>query len=103
MEIYSTVLWHLRKEVELSFLAHEILDLDRLAPQSWCIIANCFSLQREHDQALKCIRRAIQLNPNFAYAYTLEGHEYVANEEYERAQTSFRNAMRVDMRHYNAW
>ncbi|QSL65689.1 hypothetical protein MERGE_003002 [Pneumocystis wakefieldiae] len=76
MEIYSTVLWHLRKEVELSFLAHEILDLDRLAPQSWCIIANCFSLQREHDQALKCIRRAIQLNPNFAYAYTLEGHEY---------------------------
>ncbi|EMR09026.1 hypothetical protein PNEG_02799 [Pneumocystis murina B123] len=103
MEIYSTVLWHLRKEVELSFLAHEILDLDRLAPQSWCIIANCFSLQREHDHALKCIRRAIQLNPNFAYAYTLEGHEYVANEEYERAQTSFRNAMRVDMRHYNAW
>lgn len=103
MELYSTCLWHLHKEVELSFLAHEILDLDRLSPQAWCILANCFSLQREHDQALKCVRRAIQLDGDFAYAHTLEGHEYAANEEFEKAQTSFRNAIRTDKRHYNAW
>lgn len=103
MELYSTCLWHLHKEVELSYLAHEILDLDRLSPQAWCILANCFSLQREHDQALKCVRRAIQLDGDFAYAHTLEGHEFAANEEFEKAQTSFRNAIRVDKRHYNAW
>lgn len=102
-ELYSTCLWHLRREVELSFLAHEILDLDRLSPRAWCILANCFSLQREHDQALKCVKRAIQLDNDFAYAHTLEGHEYAANEEFEKAQTSFRNALRSDNRHYNAW
>lgn len=103
MELYSTCLWHLHKDIELSYLAHEILDLDRLSPQAWCILANCFSLQREHDQALKCVRRAIQLDGDFAYAHTLEGHEFAANEEFEKAQTSFRNAIRADKRHYNAW
>lgn len=103
MELYSTCLWHLHKKTELSYLAHEIMDLDRLSPQAWCILANCFSLERQHDRALKCVGRAIQLHGDFAYAHTLEGHEYSANEEFEKAQTSFRNAIRVDKRHYNAW
>ncbi|EEB06895.1 anaphase-promoting complex subunit Apc3 [Schizosaccharomyces japonicus yFS275] len=103
MEVYSTALWHLQKKVELSYLAHEALELHPYAPQSWCILANCFSLQREHSQALKCITRAIQLDSTFEYAYTLQGHEYSANEEYEKAKTSFRRAIRINIRHYNAW
>ena len=35
MEYYSVVLWHLKEEVELSFLAQELVELDRLAPQTW--------------------------------------------------------------------
>lgn len=35
MEVYSTVLWHMRKEVELSHLAQDAMELDRLAPQTW--------------------------------------------------------------------
>ena len=46
MELYSTVLWHLKKEVELSHLAQEAIALDRLDPRSWCIMGNCFSLQK---------------------------------------------------------
>ncbi|KAK9451680.1 uncharacterized protein V1518DRAFT_409239 [Limtongia smithiae] len=103
MEIYSTLLWHLRKDVELSFLAHELSDIDRNAPQTWIAIGNSFSLQKEHDQALTCFRRAAHLDPTFAYAYTLQGHEHVSNEEYESAQNSFRLAMRAEWRHYNAW
>jgi hypothetical protein len=34
-QVYSTVLWHLKREVELSFLAQEMLALDRLSPQAW--------------------------------------------------------------------
>jgi anaphase-promoting complex subunit 3 len=37
MEVYSTVLWHLKREVELSFLAQEMLALDRLSPQAWYV------------------------------------------------------------------
>ncbi|KAI9861650.1 MAG: anaphase-promoting complex subunit cdc27 [Vezdaea acicularis] len=103
MEVYSTVLWHLKKDVELAFLAHELMDVSRLSPQAWCAIGNSFSLQREHDQALKCFKRATQLDQNFAYAFTLQGHEHVANEEFDKAQASYRAGIRVDCRHYNSW
>ncbi|XP_041374494.1 cell division cycle protein 27 homolog [Gigantopelta aegis] len=103
MEMYSTTLWHLQREVELSVLAHELTDLDKQSPEAWCATGNCFSLQKEHDVAIKFFQRAIQVDPNFAYAYTLLGHEYVFTEELDKALACFRNAIRVDTRHYNAW
>ncbi|KAL3908736.1 MAG: hypothetical protein SGPRY_009680 [Prymnesium sp.] len=66
-------------------------------------VGNCFSLQKEHDTALKFFQRAIQLQPDFAYAYTLSGHEYSANEDFEKATACYRSAIRFDERHYNAW
>ncbi|GBG58701.1 hypothetical protein CBR_g102 [Chara braunii] len=103
MDLYSTVLYHMKKEVELAHLAHEAVALDRLSPQSWCIIGNCFSLQREHETALRFFQRALQLHPNFTYAHTLCGHEYVAIEDFEEGLHCYRNAIRIDSRHYNAW
>ena len=66
MEIYSTTLWHLRQESALSYLAHEVTAADRNAPESWCVVGNCFSLQKEHDAAVKFLERAVQLDPSFA-------------------------------------
>lgn len=103
MEVFSTVLWHLKSEVDLAYLAHELVETDRLSPQAWCAIGNSFSLQREHDQALKCFRRATQLDPLFAYGFTLQGHEHIANEEFEKALEAYRCALAADNRHYNAW
>ncbi|KAL9612796.1 MAG: hypothetical protein Q9167_002631 [Letrouitia subvulpina] len=103
MEVYSTVLWHTKNDIDLAFLAHEITDLDRTSPQAWCAIGNSFSLQRDHDQALKCFRRATQLDPKFAYAFTLQGHEHVANEEYDKALGAYRSGIAIESRHYNAW
>ncbi|RMZ84625.1 hypothetical protein DV737_g1192, partial [Chaetothyriales sp. CBS 132003] len=103
MEVYSTVLWHLKSEVELAYLARELIDIDRLSPQAWCAVGNSFSLQRQHEQALRCFKRATQLDPGFAYAFTLQGHEYVANEEFDKALDAYRCAIAADARHYNAW
>ncbi|KAK5219166.1 anaphase-promoting complex subunit cdc27 [Exophiala xenobiotica] len=103
MEIYSTVLWHLKNEIELANLAHELIELERLSPQAWCAIGNSFSLQREHEQALKCFRRSTQLDSQFAYGFTLQGHEYISNEEFEKALEAYRSAIAADGRHYNAW
>lgn len=103
MEIYSTVLWHLKSDVELAYLAHQLLEADRLSPQAWCAIGNSFSHQRDHDQALKCFKRATMIDPEFAYAFTLQGHEYVANEEYDKALEAYRDGINADNRHYNAW
>ena len=103
MEVYSTVLWHTKNDVELAYLAHELMEVERLAPQALCALGNSFSLQREHDQALKCFKRATQLDSKFAYGFTLQGHEHVANEEYDKALDAYRAGIHADVRHYNAW
>ena len=103
MEVYSTILWHLKNEIDLAFLAHEIIDIDRDSPQAWCAVGNSFSLQRDHDQALKCFKRATQLDPKFAYAFTLQGREHTANEEYDKALAAYRSSIAAENRHYNAW
>ncbi|ROT35933.1 TPR-like protein [Sodiomyces alkalinus F11] len=103
MEVYSTVLWHLKRETDLSFLAHELVDAAWTSPQAWCTLGNAWSLVRDPDQALRCFKRATQLNPKFAYAFTLQGHEHVANEEYEKALAAYRQAISADRRHYNAY
>ncbi|KEH21848.1 cell division cycle-like protein [Medicago truncatula] len=103
MDVYSTVLYHLKEDMKLSYLAQELIQTDRLAPQSWCAMGNCYSLQKDHETALKNFQRAVQLNPRFAYAHTLCGHEYVALEDFENGIKCYQSALRVDERHYNAW
>ncbi|PHH89899.1 hypothetical protein CDD83_5013 [Cordyceps sp. RAO-2017] len=103
MEVYSTILWHLKRETDLSFLAHELVDSAWHSPQAWCALGNAWSLARDPEQALKCFKRATQLDGKFAYAFTLQGHEHVANEEYEKALTAYRQAIAADRRHYNAY
>lgn len=103
MEVYSTILWHLKRETDLSFLAHELVDSAWHSPQAWCALGNAWSLARDPEQALRCFKRATQLDPKFAYAFTLQGHEHVANEEYDKALTAYRQAIAADRRHYNAY
>ena len=103
MEYYSTALWQLGSEVSLSSLAQDLQKIDKQSPVTWCATGNCFSHQKEHENAIKFFQRAVQVDPNFAYAYTLLGHEYVLIEELEKALSCFRNAVRIDNRHYNAW
>ena len=125
-ELHSTILWHLKREVPLCYLAKRCVDFDRLSAYTCCasigsrpkphtsrhihlhrytscVVGNCFSLQKEHDTALKFFQRAIQVQPDLAYAYTLCGHEYSANDDFEKAMAFYRSAIRIDERHYNAW
>jgi hypothetical protein len=160
LELLSTALWHLKQDVDLSFLAQkvspspsrqaqktgtltvpphiharprcsrlhatplnrmdplqsygpltfhpsifalQVVELDRRSAQCWCVVGNCFSLHKEHETALRFFQRALQLDPHFTYAYTLCGHEYVCNEDFDKAVACFRYAIRIDERHYNAW
>lgn len=102
MEVYSTLLWHLQQNVQLSFLAQELLNIDPRSSQAWIAVGNLFSLQKERSQALTCFRRAAQMNPTCAYAYTLSGHESI-DEDLDKAINFFQTALRADPRHYNAW
>ncbi|KQK17639.1 cell division cycle protein 27 homolog B isoform X4 [Brachypodium distachyon] len=103
MDIYSTVLYHLNEEMRLSYLAQELISVDRLSPQAWCAVGNCFSLRKDHETALKNFQRAVQLDSRVAYSHTLCGHEFSALEDYENSVKFYRCALQVDERHYNAW
>lgn len=103
LEYYSTALWHLKKDAALAYLAHEAMSLDRFSPAAWCIVGNCFSLQREHEAALRAFGRAQAVDVECTYAYTLSGHEYFAAEDWEQAKRNYRIANALDARHYNAW
>jgi anaphase-promoting complex subunit 3 len=103
MEVYSTVLWHLKKESTLSFLCQVLRDQAFDAPQTWVAVGNAFSLAREHDQAISAFRRATQLDDSLAYAWTLMGHEYIANEAYDSAINSFRKSVAVEPLGYAGW
>ncbi|KAA0185008.1 hypothetical protein HAZT_HAZT012046, partial [Hyalella azteca] len=124
LDYYSTALWHLQQEAQLSALAQQLLAVDKGRAVTWCALGNCFSLQKEHEAAIKFFSRAVQVHtkvlggyvklsltkcslvqvePTCCYAYTLLGHEHVATEELDKALGAYRGAVRLDARHYNAW
>ena len=71
------MLWHLKRDKDLCALAAQVADIDKLAPESWCVVGNCFSLQREPEAAIRFFQRAILVDSHFTDAYTLCGHESV--------------------------
>uniref|UniRef100_A0A0G4I9D2 Uncharacterized protein n=1 Tax=Chromera velia CCMP2878 TaxID=1169474 RepID=A0A0G4I9D2_9ALVE len=100
---YSTALWHLSDQARLTFLSRGAVSDFRGESDSWVAIGNCFSLQREHETAIKFFRRALQINEKNAYAYTLIGHEYKASEKFDDALASYRTASELDPRQYNCY
>lgn len=103
VELMSTSLWQLKKEQELFALAQRVVDIDRYCPETWCVVGNSYSLQRDREMALKLFQRSIQIDPGFAYAHSLCGHEYINNEDFEQAIFHFRQALVQNDRHYLAW
>lgn len=69
MEIYSTVLWHLHAEVQLSTLAQDLVSQDRNSAAAWCATGNLFSAQTEHETAIKFFQRAIQVCYQISVSY----------------------------------
>uniref|UniRef100_A0A0B7KJI3 Uncharacterized protein n=1 Tax=Bionectria ochroleuca TaxID=29856 RepID=A0A0B7KJI3_BIOOC len=103
LEVYSTVLWHLKDEVPLSLLAHELTESHFQSPETWCAVGNSFSVCRSRDEAIRCFRRACQLSPQLPQTYSLLGYELMEQEDYYEAIGAFQRAIRVEPRFYTAW
>jgi tetratricopeptide (TPR) repeat protein len=101
--LYSSALWHLGRSAELSGLAMRCVGFDAGQAEAWIVVGNVFSLVKEHEIALKFFRRALQLSPYHPYAATLSAHEYMAVDDFDRAQVGYRLALGMDERCYNAW
>ena len=81
MDVYSVVLWHLKREEELSYLGMEMSSLCRNSCESWIAVGNCFSLQKDHVTAIECFKRAVLLDPYYSYAHTLMGVRKLNNSQ----------------------
>lgn len=103
LEIYSSVLWHLRLNSELVHLSQEVFAFDKKSPQTWCVLANAVSVQRDHTRALLYLRKALDVDKHCIYAHNLRGHEFVSTGDLDAAMSSFREAISYDPRNYNAW
>ena len=115
---HSTLLWHLSRSTDLSYLAQQVMALQPLSLEAWICTGNVFSLLDDHSNALKCFKRGIQLveatslaassvynldHSKIEYPYVMAGHECVALEEWENALGFFREAVRKRTRCYTAW
>ncbi|SCU87171.1 LAMI_0D05028g1_1 [Lachancea mirantina] len=102
MEIYSTLLWHFRDAVELSALSRELVSFAKLAPQTWICVGNFFSQKGAREKSIQAFQWSVELDPKFAYGYTLQGHDHSSNDAFDTARTCYRQALAVNSQHYNA-
>jgi anaphase-promoting complex subunit 3 len=103
LEYYSSSLWQLQRETDLSALAGSLLEISQHHSVPWVTLANCFSANQEHNSAIKYFQRALQLDHESSYVYTLLAQEYFLVEDIENAQAAFRNALYVNPVDYRAW
>jgi tetratricopeptide (TPR) repeat protein len=96
IEYFSSCLWQLKDQYQLCNLANHVLEQSLFSPETWVVLGNCYSLQKEHEIALKFFSRAIQLNNSYAYAYTLSGHEHFTNEAYNESKEFYSKAIALD-------
>ena len=105
IDVYSSVLWQLRKESELAHLCTHGLRVANRATSArlWVAVGNSFSLQKESETAVKFLNRAIQIDAHFAYAHVLMGHEFFAQDKFDRAKQCYSRAIELDSRNYQAF
>ncbi|PWN21389.1 TPR-like protein, partial [Microstroma glucosiphilum] len=103
MDVFSLVLFHLNRQERLSALAQELSSIDSDAVETHIAIGNLFSLNASPSIALRSFRRACLSAPGYAYSFTLAGHECLALNQPLKALRFFREAIRIDPRHWNGW
>lgn len=100
---FSSCLYARKEYTEICKLANHCVQMGLFSPQTWVVIGNCFSLNKQHENAIMYLQRAIQLNPNYSYPYLLIGHEYLSLDNFAKANHLYSQAINIDMRSYLSW
>lgn len=103
MDTFSNILYVTGKRAKLSYLAQLTTAIDKFRPETCCVVGNYHGMKSEHEKAVTYFRRALQLDRNFAAAWTLMGHEYVELKNSQTAIECYRRAVDVNRRDYRAW
>ncbi|XP_075253529.1 uncharacterized protein LOC142345381 [Convolutriloba macropyga] len=91
------------KRVELSVLAHDMMEISKYRHETCCVIGNYYSYRQEHEKAVTYFQRALKLNPNYIDAWTLMGHELIEMKNTNGAVQAYRRAVEIDPSDFRAW
>lgn len=103
IDTYSNILFVQEQSAELANLTHQCIKVDKYRPETCCVIGNYYSLRSQHDKAVQYFQRALRLRPNYAFVWTLVGHEFVELRNLNAAIHAYRQAIELDKRDYRAW
>lgn len=117
MDVYSNVLYVQINQPELAQLAHKAIEVDKYRVETCCIIGcfffffiekyskninirflflwdtgNYYGLRGQHEKAVLYLQRALKLNPHYAYAWTIMGHENIEMKNSNAAIACYRKA-----------
>jgi anaphase-promoting complex subunit 3 len=101
-EILANSLYQLGEELELSQLGSRVLGEKKTSGVVWGVLGSVFSLVKEHEAAIKMLRRGIQISPYRSTLYSMLGYEYVAREKLDKAQEALTKALELNPRNYAA-
>lgn len=102
MELFSNMLFVQGNLSALSELAQTFSKIDKFRPETLCIIGNLFSLSEKHEDAIEQFSLALRFDPNFNFAWTLIGHEYVEISNFSAATAAYTKAYEANPRDYRA-
>lgn len=103
VDTYSNVLYVKGKLAALSLLAHRVSQANKYTPEACVVTGNYFSSRGEHQRAAEQFKRAVRLNPRFASAWTLAGHELIEMRSPAAAVATYRRAVELSPKDYRAW
>ncbi|KAJ8362007.1 hypothetical protein AAFF_G00407160, partial [Aldrovandia affinis] len=103
MDTFSNLLYVRSMKPELSYLAHNLVEIDKYRVETCCVIGEFYSLRSQHEKAALYFQRALKLNPRCLGAWTLMGHEYMEMKNTSAAIQAYRHAIEVNKRDYRAW
>ncbi|XP_069755316.1 cell division cycle protein 23 homolog isoform X2 [Narcine bancroftii] len=90
MDTLSNLLYVRNMKPELSYLAHNLCEIDKYRVETCCVIGNYYSLRSQHEKAALYFQRALKLNPRYLGAWTLMGHEYMEMKNISAAIQAYR-------------
>ncbi|KAK0416164.1 hypothetical protein QR680_012323 [Steinernema hermaphroditum] len=103
MDLYSDSLYVRGHKVKLCQLSQQLYKTHKYTFEVCCIVANYYSLRREHDKAIAFMQRAIRMNPLAASPWVLVGHEFMEVKNSSAACLAYRKATEVDPHDSRGW
>ena len=92
-DLYSSALFFQTDYNMLGYFATRMKQFFFLNEQTWVAISNLYGLKSDKKNQTIALQRAIQLNPNYAYAHMLLGCQHYEANNFDKALECFKQCL----------